>query len=112
MATLVSALEASAVTDIINVGIGGSDLGPRLCVDALRYAGSGRLRVHFLANGDGHPLDQLLHTLDPQHTPILLVATRFRTQETLLNGAVVRCWLCARGLGPAGRAEDRGRVCQ
>lgn len=98
MVTLVSALEASAVTDIINVGIGGSDLGPRLCVDALRNAGSGRFRVHFLANVDGHALDQLLHTLDPERTAVLLVSKSFRTQETLLNGAVLRDWLGADGL--------------
>lgn len=93
MAALVRELEASTVTDVINVGIGGSDLGPRLAVDALRHAGSGRFRVHFLANVDGHALDHLLHTLDPARTAVLLVSKSFRTQETLLNGAVLRDWL-------------------
>ncbi|PKM02726.1 MAG: glucose-6-phosphate isomerase, partial [Gammaproteobacteria bacterium HGW-Gammaproteobacteria-5] len=98
LAALVSELEASTVTDVINVGIGGSDLGPRLCVDALRNAGSGRFRVHFLANVDGHALDQLLQTLDPERTAVLLVSKSFRTQETLLNGAVLRDWLGKQGL--------------
>jgi len=97
MAALVAELQASAVTDVINVGIGGSDLGPRLAVDALRDAGSGRFRVHFLANVDGHALDHLLRTLDPAHTAVLLVSKSFRTQETLLNGALLRDWLGAPG---------------
>ena len=98
LAALVSELEASTVTDVINVGIGGSDLGPRLCVEALRNAGSGRFRLHFLANVDGHALDHLLHTLDPERTAVLLVSKSFRTQETLLNGAVLRDWLGKQGL--------------
>lgn len=98
MATLVHELEASTVTDVVNVGIGGSDLGPRLAVDALHAAGSGRFRVHFLANVDGHALDHLLRTLDPERTAVLLVSKSFRTQETLLNGAVLRDWLGAQGV--------------
>lgn len=95
MQTLVAQLEASTVTDIVNVGIGGSDLGPRLVVDALRHAHSGRFRVHFLANVDGHALAQLLPQLDPARTAVLLVSKSFRTQETLLNGALLRDWLGA-----------------
>jgi glucose-6-phosphate isomerase len=98
MAGLVAELEASAVTDVVNVGIGGSDLGPRLVVDALRHAHSGRFRVHFLANVDGHALAQLLPQLDPARTAVLLVSKSFRTQETLLNGALLRDWLGEGGL--------------
>lgn len=97
MASLVAELEASAVTDIVNVGIGGSDLGPRLVVDALRHSHSGRFRVHFLANVDGHALAALLPQLDPARTAVLLVSKSFRTQETLLNGALLRDWLGADG---------------
>src|SRR5205085_4386012 len=60
MAALIAELEASAVTDVVNVGIGGSDLGPRLAVDALRDYGNGRFRIHFLNNADGHPAQRLL----------------------------------------------------
>lgn len=93
MQGLIDALAASEVTDIINVGIGGSDLGPRLAVDALRDFHSGRFRIHFLANVDGHALARVMAALDPARTAVLLVSKSFRTQETLLNGAVLRDWL-------------------
>ncbi len=93
MAQLVAGLEASDVTDIVNVGIGGSDLGPRLVVDALKDFGTGRFRVHFLTNVDGSDAQHLLKQLDPAHTAAILVSKTFGTQETLLNGAVVRDWL-------------------
>ena len=93
MAGLVDALAASGVTDIVNVGIGGSDLGPRLVVDALKDFHSGRFRLHFLANVDGSDVQHLLAGLDPQRTAGILVSKSFGTRETLLNGAVLRDWL-------------------
>jgi glucose-6-phosphate isomerase len=93
MERLAAALGNSEVTDIINVGIGGSDLGPRLAVDALRNAHSGRFRVHFLSNVDGHAAQALLRELDPSRCAALLVSKTFGTQETLLNGGIVRDWL-------------------
>ncbi len=83
----------SDVTDVVNIGIGGSDLGPRLAVDALRDFHDGRLRVHFLANVDGSAAQHLLRSLDPARTAAILVSKSFGTQETLLNGAIVRDWL-------------------
>ncbi len=83
----------SPVTDIINVGIGGSDLGPRLAVDALRDSADHRFRVHFLSNVDGHAAAHLLNTLDPAKTAAILVSKSFSTQETLLNGSVLKQWL-------------------
>jgi glucose-6-phosphate isomerase len=93
MAALVAALEASDVTDIVNVGIGGSDLGPRLVVDALRDFHSGRFRIHFLTNVDGSAVQHLLRGLDPARTAAILVSKSFGTQETLLNGAILKDWL-------------------
>jgi glucose-6-phosphate isomerase len=93
MAALVAELEASNVTDVVNVGIGGSDLGPRLAVDALRDFGNGRFRIHFLNNADGHQPQRLLQTLDPQRTAVVLVSKSFSTQETLLNGRILKDWL-------------------
>jgi glucose-6-phosphate isomerase len=93
METLAQALEASGVTEIVNVGIGGSDLGPRLVVDALRDHASGRFRVHFLSNVDGHAAHALLPALDPSRTAAVLVSKSFGTQETLLNGSLLRDWL-------------------
>jgi glucose-6-phosphate isomerase len=93
MDALHAALEASDVTDIISVGIGGSDLGPRLAVDALRDFHAGRFRVHFLTNIDGSAAQHLLRGLDPARTAGILVSKSFGTQETLLNGALLRDWM-------------------
>ncbi len=93
MEALSAELEQGLVTDIVSVGIGGSDLGPRLVVDALGEPGSGRFRIHFLANVDGHAAARLLRGLDPSRTAVLLVSKSFGTQETLLNGRLLRDWL-------------------
>jgi glucose-6-phosphate isomerase len=93
MAALVAQLEDSAVTDIVNVGIGGSDLGPRLVVDALKDFHGGRFRVHFVTNVDGSDVQHTLRDLDPARTAAILVSKSFGTQETLLNGAILRDWL-------------------
>ena len=93
MAELAKALRASAVTDIVSVGIGGSDLGPRLALDALRDFGDGRFRIHFLSIVDAHAATRLLAGLDPSSTAAILVSKSFGTQETLLNGALIRDWL-------------------
>lgn len=93
MAKIVSAIQACGATDIISIGIGGSDLGPRLVVDALRTPGDGGMCVHFLSNVDGAAAQRVLAGLDPARTVALLVSKSFTTQETLLNGAIVREWL-------------------
>ena len=93
MAALVEELAASGVTDVVNVGIGGSDLGPRLVVDALKDFHDGRLRLHFLANVDGSDAKHLLAGLDPARTATVLVSKSFTTRETLLNGAILRDWM-------------------
>src|SRR5690606_30820880 len=93
MASLVAALRDSGVTDVINIGIGGSDLGPRLAVDALKDFGDGRFRLHFVSNVDGSEVQHTLRGLDPARTAAILVSKSFGTQETLLNGALVRDWL-------------------
>ena len=92
MRELIDALAASDVTDIVSVGIGGSDLGPRMVVDALALPGS-RFRVHFISNVDGAAAQRTLAALDPRKTAAILISKTFGTQETLLNGAVVRDWL-------------------
>ena len=83
----------SGVTDVVNIGIGGSDLGPRLAVDALRDFHEGGVRVHFLSNADGSAAQHLLRRLDPARTAAILVSKSFGTHETLLNGALLRDWL-------------------
>jgi len=93
MGALIQALETSEVTDIVSVGIGGSDLGPRLVADALRGPLPGRFRVHFISNVDGAAAQRVLAPLDPRRTAAILISKTFGTQETLLNGAIVRDWL-------------------
>jgi len=93
MAALIAELESSDITDIVNVGIGGSDLGPRLARDALRDHDTGRFRIHFLSNVDGNAAMHLLRDLDPRRTAAVLVSKSFGTQETLLNGKVLREFL-------------------
>ncbi|MBE2292204.1 MAG: glucose-6-phosphate isomerase [Xanthomonadaceae bacterium] len=97
MRGLVAALEASEVTDIVSVGIGGSDLGPRLVADALRGPLPGRFRVHFISNVDGAAAQRVLAPLDPARTAAIFISKTFATQETLLNGAIVRDWLGGSG---------------
>ena len=95
MRELIARLEASDVTDIVSVGIGGSDLGPRLVVDALSGPAPRRFRVHFLSNVDGSAAQRTLAGLDPARTAAILISKTFGTQETLLNGRILRDWLGA-----------------
>lgn len=92
------------ITDVINVGIGGSDLGPRLAVQALERFRTGALTCHFLANLDGDGASGLMRTLDPRRTLVLLVSKSFTTQETLLNGQVLHDWVRAAYAGEAAKA--------
>jgi len=92
MAELITALTASNITDIVSIGIGGSDLGPRLVVDALAKPDA-RFRVHFVSNVDGDAISRTLATLNPERTAVILISKTFSTQETLLNGHVAREWL-------------------
>ena len=102
MRTFVEAITTSDVTDVVSVGIGGSDLGPRLVVDALAQPGA-RVRVHFLSNVDGSAAQRVLAGLDPARTAAILVSKTFGTQETLLNGAIVRDWLGEHATRDGGR---------
>ena len=93
MSDMVVRLKAQGITDILSVGIGGSDLGPRLVLNALAEFGNGGFRVHFLSSADGMYLDRYTAELDPGKTAVLLVSKSFGTQETLINGAVLKAWL-------------------
>jgi glucose-6-phosphate isomerase len=93
MTALVQELERSGVTDVINIGIGGSDLGPRLAVEALQDFHTQRFRIHFISNVDGSAAKKVLQSLDPEKTAAILVSKTFGTQETLLNGKIVKDWL-------------------
>ncbi len=84
-----------AISDVVNIGIGGSDLGPRLVVEALQPS-SNRLNVHFVANIDGHAITRTLADLNPETTLFILASKSFTTQETRVNGETARNWFIER----------------
>ena len=85
-------------TDLVNIGIGGSDLGARMAAAALAPYHT-RLRVHFAANADGAELSAALAGLDPRRTLFALASKSFTTPETLLNAHAARDWLRQGGVG-------------
>lgn len=79
-------------TDVLNIGIGGSDLGPAMAARAL-WTPEAPLRPHFLANVDAHAWEELRARLDPARTLVLVASKTFTTLETMTNAALVRAWL-------------------
>jgi glucose-6-phosphate isomerase len=94
-----------AITDVINVGIGGSDCGPRLVCEALAELADGP-QVHFLSNVDGHAVARLLARLDPATTMVIVSSKSFSTRETLLNARTVVAWLATAGVRDGGLARQ------
>ena len=87
----------AAFTDIVNIGIGGSDLGPQMVVAALdAYTGPLR-RLHFVSNVDGHDIAPLLRALDPRKTLFIVASKTFTTQETMANAYAARDWFLSHG---------------
>ncbi len=88
----------SAITDIVNIGIGGSDLGPQMAVLALdSHADTARRRLHFVSNVDGHDIAPLLAQLQPAHTLFIIASKTFTTQETMANAQAAREWFISHG---------------
>ncbi|MBX3611265.1 MAG: glucose-6-phosphate isomerase [Hydrogenophaga sp.] len=87
-----------AFTDVVNIGIGGSDLGPRMAADALAHLASPTLRVHYVSNPDAWALWQVLRGLDARRTLVVVSSKTFTTQETLTNAASARHWLADQGV--------------
>jgi glucose-6-phosphate isomerase len=81
-----------AITDVVNIGIGGSDLGPRMVTHALKPYAHDRLRVHFVSNVDPTDMTQTLRRLDPETTLFLVASKSFTTQETMMNAHTARRW--------------------
>jgi glucose-6-phosphate isomerase len=88
------------ITDVLNIGIGGSDSGPRLVCHALQELADGP-RVHFVSNIDGTVLARLLPRLDPSRTLAIVSSKSCSTRETLLNAAAVRAWFTGAGISGA-----------
>ena len=87
------------ITTVVHIGIGGSDLGPRLVWQALKTL-DGPIALRFAANVDGADIAAALHGLDPAQTLVIAVSKTFTTQETLANAGAARQWL-AKALGEA-----------
>ena len=83
------------IQDVVNIGIGGSDLGPRMVTQALKPYASDALRLHFIANVDGSEIRETLKTLDPRTTLFIIASKTFTTQETLTNAHTAREWFLA-----------------
>jgi glucose-6-phosphate isomerase len=93
----------SGIRDVVNIGIGGSDLGPRMAARALdAYAHPG-IRMHFVSNVDGHDLAPVLRGLEAASTLFIIASKTFTTQETIANAQAARAWFEAAG----GRAVAR-----
>ena len=83
-----------AITDVINIGIGGSDLGPYMVTEALRPY-KNHLNVHFVSNVDGTHIAETLKKVNPETTLVLVASKTFTTQETMTNAHSARDWLLA-----------------
>jgi glucose-6-phosphate isomerase len=86
-----------AITDVVHIGIGGSDLGPAMVVQALQAFGRRDLKLHFVSNVDGHDLAPVLAGLAPEHTLFVIASKTFTTQETLANAQAAKAWFLAAG---------------
>ncbi len=84
-----------AITDVVNIGIGGSDLGPKMVTQALTPYGKPGLRVHFVSNVDSTDLVETLKTVNPETVLFLVASKTFTTQETMTNAHSARAWFLA-----------------
>ena len=94
-----------AITDVVNIGIGGSDLGPKMVAGALKPYGKPGLRVHFVSNVDGTDIAETLRMVDPETVLFLVASKTFTTQETMTNAHTARDWFLARAGDPAAVAK-------
>ena len=85
-------------TDVVNIGIGGSDLGPAMAVEALQFY-KNHLNVHFVSNVDGDHVNEIIKKLNPETTLFVIVSKTFTTQETLTNSETIRKWFLSRDFG-------------
>ena len=80
-----------AITDVVNIGIGGSDLGPAMIVEGLEFY-KNHLNTHFVSNVEGDHVHEILKKLNPETTLFVIVSKTFTTQETLTNANTIRKW--------------------
>jgi glucose-6-phosphate isomerase len=80
-----------AFTDVVNIGIGGSDLGPAMAVEALQFY-KNQLNIHFVSNVDGDHVNEIIKKLNPETTLFVVASKTFTTQETLTNSETIKKW--------------------
>lgn len=80
-----------SITDVVNIGIGGSDLGPDMVVESLKYY-KNHLKVHFVSNVDGDHVSEVIKELNPESTLFIIVSKTFTTQETISNAETLKNW--------------------
>ena len=85
--------QRTEITDVVNIGIGGSDLGPVMVCEALKSWGNGRIKSHFVSNVDGTHISSVLAGLQPENTLFIIVSKTFTTAETMKNAETARKWL-------------------
>ena len=86
-----------AITDVVNIGIGGSDLGPYMVTEALRPYNPGRIKPHFVSNVDGTHISETLKDLRPESTLFIIASKTFTTQETMTNAESAKAWFIEKG---------------
>jgi glucose-6-phosphate isomerase len=87
----------SGIRHVVNIGIGGSDLGPQMVVPALDEFVHPGLTLHFVSNVDGHDIAPVLRRLDPDDTLFVVASKTFTTQETMANARAAKAWFLRRG---------------
>ena len=88
--------DGKRIRSVVNIGIGGSDLGPKMVCEALREFAQPDISIHFISNVDGEPIRTLLKQLDPATTVVVISSKSFTTQETMVNAQVVIDWFSER----------------
>lgn len=99
MGAYAESVRSSEITDVINIGIGGSDLGPAMAVQALSPYHDGP-RVHFVSNVDGADVSDTLRGLDAKKTLVIVASKTFGTIETMTNARTARAWMVENGGNP------------
>ena len=90
-------MASSGIRHVVNIGIGGSDLGPQMVLPALQAFAHPGLQFHFVSNVDGHDIASVLGRLQPAETLFIIASKTFTTQETMANAHVARVWFESRG---------------
>jgi len=85
-----------AITDVVNIGIGGSDLGPLMVTEALKFYQKPNIKIHFVSNVDGTHISETLKHLNPENTLFIIASKTFTTQETMTNANSAKDWFLAK----------------